>query len=74
MSRKVIDKIVTFLGSDWAELLENEFTRPYMQNLGEVIAEERKEYTIYPNTPAGVFSIFRNLPPYKIKVVIVGQD
>ncbi len=74
MSRFILNKLHTLLGNEWAELLAEEFNKPYMRDLGMIVADDRKSHTIYPETPAEVFSVFKNLQPSKIKVLILGQD
>jgi len=68
------EKVIELIGEDWAQIIENEFYKEYMENLGKYIASRRRETTVYPETSNKVFSVFRNLPPHKIKVVIIGQD
>ncbi len=61
------------LTNDWAELLANEFTKPYFLDLQKFLEEEYQNHTIYPKK-ADLFSAL-NLTPYeKTKVVILGQD
>lgn len=62
------------LSSAWSALLGEEFDKPYMKELKEFVAKERKSgEEIYP-PPGEVFSAFSYRAPEEIKVVIVGQD
>lgn len=61
------------LSGAWAENLEAEFTKPYMQSLKTFLDKEIKSYTIYP--PAqDTFNAFSYAPLDQVKVVILGQD
>lgn len=62
------------LEASWQNVLENEFSKPYMINLKTFIASERAGQTpIFP--PAkDVFNAFTYTPFDQVKVVIVGQD
>jgi uracil-DNA glycosylase len=61
------------LTNDWAEILADEFTKPYFLELQKFLEKEYQEYTIYPKKE-DLFSAL-NLTPYeKTKVVILGQD
>ena len=60
-------------GNDWDALLSAEFEKEYYKNLGAFLAEEYKEYTIYPEKD-DVFNALK-LTAYKdVRVVIFGQD
>lgn len=58
----------------WYSALQEEFEKPYMQQLKAFIAQERAGPTpIYP-PPKDVFNAFAYTPIDQVKVVIVGQD
>jgi len=62
-----------FIDTDWWELLEEEFKKPYYKNLREILIKEYRNKTVYPD----MYSIYRalNLTSYKdTKVLILGQD
>lgn len=62
------------LGKEWVELLTFPYLIKTLLPIGQIIKVDRKQYEVYPKDAQGIFSVFRNLPPSKIKVVIVGQD
>lgn len=66
--------IEMYLGEEWYSYLKDEFKKEYILSLSNKIKNDRRVTTVYPETPAGVFNVFRNLQPSKIKCVIVGQD
>jgi uracil-DNA glycosylase len=57
----------------WKEVLQDEFTKTYFNQLIHYVKHEYKNYTCYP---AGkqIFSAFEYTPFNKVKVVILGQD
>lgn len=62
-----------FIENDWWELLEEEFEKPYYKKLREILINEYRHKTVYPD----MYSIYRalNLTSYKYtKVLILGQD
>jgi uracil-DNA glycosylase len=67
-------KIISLIGEDWFNLIGKEFYKDYLLDIGMKVAIERKSYKIYPESPEDTFSVFRNLSPSNIKVVIIGQD
>lgn len=57
----------------WKERLQNEFDKPYFEQLTQFVRNEYQTQTIYP--PAGlIFNAFNLCPFSKVKVVIIGQD
>lgn len=59
--------------SSWKEQLQEEFNKPYFQNLVSFVKKEYKSQTIYPPGSL-IFNAF-NLCSFKdTKVVIIGQD
>lgn len=67
------DKLREQLGDGWAELLIKELEKEYLLEIGQIVAQERQKYTIYP-AKDDVFRAFRLTPFKDVRVVIVGQD
>ena len=62
------------LEASWAEVLKEEFEKPYMQALKEFVAQERAGLSpVFPSAKE-VFNAFSYTPLNQVKVVIVGQD
>ncbi len=61
------------LSKAWAEKLESEFSKPYMQSLKSFLEQEIKTYTIFPSAE-NTFTAFKLTPLDKVKVVVLGQD
>ena len=61
------------IASDWKELLQEEFDKPYFAELTEFVRAEYKSYRIYP-PGSQIFNAFNLCPFDKVKVVIIGQD
>ncbi len=59
--------------SSWKEQLQEEFNKPYFQNLVSFVKEEYKTQTIYPPGSL-IFNAFNLCPFDDAKVVIIGQD
>lgn len=57
----------------WKMVLNEEFNKPYFQNLTQFIKEEKANKTIYPPGSL-IFNAFNSTPFDKVKVVILGQD
>lgn len=58
---------------EWANVLEEEFKKPYYKNLYQFVKNEYKTKTIYPPSE-DLFSAFHLTPLENVKVVILGQD
>ncbi|AGC77839.1 uracil-DNA glycosylase [Nonlabens dokdonensis] len=57
----------------WREVLREEFSTSYFENLIEFVKHEYKEHTCYP--PGNkIFAAFDRTPFEQVKVVIIGQD
>ncbi|MBW6489605.1 MAG: uracil-DNA glycosylase [Lentimicrobium sp.] len=57
----------------WKQVLSEEFSSPYFQDLKEFLIEEKKKYRIYP--PGNqIFEAFNKTPFDKVKIVLLGQD
>ncbi|MCM3469047.1 uracil-DNA glycosylase [Brevibacillus borstelensis] len=64
---------MSILRNDWAEILADEFEKPYYIQLREFLKTEYQSQAIYPH----MYDIFNalHLTPYReAKVVILGQD
>lgn len=61
------------LGEEWWEVLKDEFSKEYLQQLAAFISYKRKSLIIYPDKE-DTFRAFRSTPFSDVKVVIIGQD
>ena len=61
------------IASDWKEILGEEFTKPYFEELVEFVRSEYAAGVVYP-AGANIFRAFDKCPFEKLKVVIIGQD
>ena len=59
--------------SSWKELLNEEFDKPYFDEIRDFVKKEYQEKTIYPKGKY-IFNAFNSTPVDKVKVVILGQD
>lgn len=57
----------------WREALQDEFKKPYFEELKTFLAQEMQDYTIYPKTE-DIFNAYNATSLKNLKVVIVGQD
>ncbi|MDR0789747.1 MAG: uracil-DNA glycosylase [Bacteroidales bacterium] len=62
-----------FQNSDWKTWFDYESRKEYFSILANLVANERKTYTIYPKEE-DVFNAFRFSPFEQTKVVLIGQD
>ncbi|WP_256004504.1 uracil-DNA glycosylase [Pedobacter deserti] len=62
------------LESSWLNVLEEEFSKPYMADLKTFLAEEKASgKTIYPKGK-DIFNALNHTPFHAVKVVLIGQD
>jgi uracil-DNA glycosylase len=61
------------LPADWQEALAGEFGKPYFKKLGQFVAAERRDHSVFP-PEEDMFSAFRLTPFERVKVVLLGQD
>jgi uracil-DNA glycosylase len=61
------------LSPQWNELLKDEFSKPYFENLSNRVNQAYKTATVYPPAKL-VFNAFNLCPFDEIKVVLIGQD
>lgn len=73
MEKERKSRLINKLGKDWFELIGDEFDKEYMINLSKFIALEYKTKIIRPDN-INLFRAFKETDPYKLKIVIVGQD
>lgn len=57
----------------WKEALQEEFDKPYFEELTSFVREEYKSKKVFPQ-PKDIFRAFDLCPFNKVKVVIIGQD
>ena len=62
-----------FFGNSWDNCLEEEFSKPYFQDLLQKVDEEYSKYKIYPPREK-IFSALKFCDYKDIKVVLLGQD
>ena len=61
------------IGNSWDNLLAEEFSKDYYQNLRKTLATEYKTRTIYP-AMKNIFNALKYTSYEDVKVVILGQD
>jgi len=59
--------------NSWKKILNDEFNKPYFQDLIDFVSEEYKTKNCYPK-PDHIFKAFNKATLDKVKVVIIGQD
>ena len=57
----------------WRNLLQEEFDKPYFEELTQFVKNEYQTKSIYPE-PQNIFRAFELVPVDQVKVVILGQD
>ncbi|QDO94836.1 uracil-DNA glycosylase [Formosa sediminum] len=61
------------INSDWVDLLETEFEKPYFKTLWNFVEDEYALHTCYP-PKSEIFNAFNTCAFKDVKVVILGQD
>lgn len=61
------------IGTDWDELLKDEFQKEYYKQLRSFLVQEYRQGVVYPDIN-DVFNALRYTSHNDVKVVIVGQD
>lgn len=61
------------IAPDWHELIKDEFTKPYFQNLMQFVEHEYATGQVFP-AAENIFRAFEACPLERLKVVILGQD
>ncbi len=59
--------------TDWLNVLQDEFKKPYYRNLMEFLQNEYETKTIYPEMQ-DIFNAFQFTPYHDVRVVLLGQD
>nr|WP_246539486.1 uracil-DNA glycosylase [Telmatocola sphagniphila] len=59
--------------SSWLPFFRKEFSKPYMAELRQFVADERKQHAVYPPAPE-VFQAFQLTGLADLKVLVLGQD
>ena len=67
-------EVVPQIETSWKEVLDEEFQKPYFQQIKQFLLQEKKDgHTVYPPGPL-IFNAFNLTPFDEVKVVILGQD
>lgn len=61
------------ISDNWKQILQNEFEKPYFEQLTNFVKEDYVANTCYPN-PNQIFEAFNLCSFEDLKVVIIGQD
>lgn len=61
------------IAEDWKEILKDEFSQPYFEELVSFVKSEYSGGVVYP-AGKNIFRAFDRCPLDKLKVVIIGQD
>lgn len=61
------------LEKSWKAVLEQEFSKPYMNELRAFLKDEQTRYQVFPPNKL-IFNAFEHTPFDQVKVVILGQD
>src|SRR5687768_4017689 len=58
----------------WKEVLKQEFSKPYFQQIAHHIKTEKSQNKILYPSGSNIFNAFNSTPFDKVKVVVLGQD
>ncbi len=61
------------LGNQWDQLLEDQFSAPYYQELRVFLKEEYRRHAVYPSM-YDIFNALKQTSYEEVRVVILGQD
>lgn len=61
------------IAEDWKEILKDEFSKPYFEELVSFVKQEYASGEVFP-AGRNIFRAFDKCPFDKLKVVIIGQD
>jgi uracil-DNA glycosylase len=67
------ERLKLALGEEWYALLHEEFTKPYMVELGKFVSSRRKLNIVYPDKE-DVFNAYKLTPYSKARICIIGLD
>ncbi len=62
-----------YIPTSWRELLREELSKPYFQQLSDFVDEEYTTHDIFP-AREDIFKALELVSPLDVKVVIIGQD
>lgn len=62
------------INESWKAVLEEEFQKPYMNDLKEFLQKEKQEGKVIFPPGSLIFNAFNHTPFNEVKVVILGQD
>lgn len=65
--------MVIKIEDSWRQVLQDEFEKPYFQQLIEFIKMEYGHHQVFPPGPL-IFNAFNHTPFEEVKVVLLGQD
>lgn len=68
-----MEQLKPAIDESWKNVLEAEFSKPYMFELKAFLLEEKKRYQVFPPGSL-IFNAFNQTPFGQVKVVILGQD
>jgi uracil-DNA glycosylase len=68
-----MEKINPTIEESWKQVLDNEFSKPYFQELKQFLVAEKQRFRVFPPGPA-IFNSFNHTPFPAVKVVLLGQD
>ncbi|MEI6883021.1 MAG: uracil-DNA glycosylase [Bacteroidota bacterium] len=68
-----MEQLKPAIDESWKNILEAEFSKPYMFDLKAFLLEEKKKYQVFPPGSL-IFNAFNQTPFDQVKVVILGQD
>lgn len=68
-----MNRLSELLGDEWSTILEDEFTKEYMNALAQFVKQKRFENHVYPSAD-NVFNAYRLTPYSNVRVCILGQD
>lgn len=64
---------MNYIGNSWDQVLEDEYKKEYFNKLRYKLAEEYKNYEIYPKA-GDIFASLKAVDYADVKLVILGQD
>lgn len=68
-----MEPIRPVIEESWKQKLQEEFNKPYFQDLKTFLQEERVKYRVFPPGSL-IFNAFNSTPFENVKVVLLGQD
>jgi uracil-DNA glycosylase len=68
-----MEKVNPTIEESWKQVFDNEFNKPYFQDLKSFLVSEKQRSRVFPPGPL-IFNAFNHTPFYHVKVVLLGQD